>query len=64
MISREFTDQEKLRCLEREIEMRRKVYPNRIRQGLMSPSHAEHEIACMEAIAAEYRARIQGDMFA
>jgi hypothetical protein len=54
-----YNDASKLACVEREIGMRRKVYPNRVRQGLMSWQDASREIACMEAIAADYRNRLQ-----
>jgi hypothetical protein len=54
-----FDDATKLACLEREIKMRRMVYANRVRQGLMRPTDAEQEIACMEAIAADYREKLQ-----
>jgi hypothetical protein len=55
----EITDADKLACAEREIAMRRHVYPNRVRQGLMRPTSADREIATMEAIAADYRAKVQ-----
>jgi hypothetical protein len=55
----EFTDADKLACAERELSMRRKVYPGRIRQGLLTRGIADREIALMAAIAAEYRAKLQ-----
>jgi hypothetical protein len=54
-----FDDASKLGCIEREIAMRRRVYPNRVRKGLMSPSMMTREIAIMEEIASDYRARLQ-----
>jgi hypothetical protein len=54
-----FDDATKLACVEREIKMRRKVYPNRVRQGLMRPTDADREIAVMEAIAVDYRNKLQ-----
>jgi hypothetical protein len=49
------TNADKLKCAEREVKMRKQVYPNRIETGRMSEGKAAHEIACMEAIAADYR---------
>lgn len=54
-----FDDATKLACIEREIEMRYKVYPNRVRQGLMAPTLAEREIAIMKAIAQDYRDKLE-----
>ena len=52
----DFTDQEKLACLEREVKVRRWAYPKRVREGIMPPSLATREIALMGKIAADYRA--------
>jgi hypothetical protein len=49
------TAADKLACAEREVKMRKHVYPNRIATNRMSAGKAAHEIACMEAIAADYR---------
>jgi len=46
-----FTAEDKLRCVEREIKMRKQVYPNRVLTGRMTQVQADREIACMEAIA-------------
>lgn len=54
-----FTDADKLACIERELKMRRRVYPNQIRLGRLSLTVAEHEIALMEAIRDDYRAKVQ-----
>jgi hypothetical protein len=50
----DFSDEAKLACLEREIALRRKVYPGRVRQGLMPMKMALREQALMEAIARDY----------
>jgi hypothetical protein len=50
-----FTIANKLACLERELKMRRRVYPRWITQGKMDASKAAHEIECMEAIVIDYR---------
>ncbi len=46
---------EKLACIEREIAMRRRVYPKWIASGKLKPEKADREIAVMEAVAADYR---------
>jgi len=52
-----FTEAEKLECVERELRMRRKVYPAWVRTARMREAQAEREIALMEAIVADYRER-------
>jgi len=54
---RTFTPREKLEAVEREIKMRRKVYPRWIETGKMKRETAEREIAVMEAIAEDYRGK-------
>lgn len=53
----EFTVQEKLKAVERELAMRRNVYAKWVASGKMKPFHAEREIGVMEAIAEDYRAQ-------
>ena len=48
------TATDKLACAERELKMRRKVYPRWIADGRLSAGKAAHEIAAMEAIVADY----------
>lgn len=48
------TTTEKLACAKRELGMRRRVYPSRIENNHMTQQKADHEIACMEAIVADY----------
>jgi hypothetical protein len=50
------TTADKLKCALRELEMRKRVYPRWIEAGRMGAGRAAHEIAAMEAIAADYRA--------
>ena len=52
------SDAIKLKCLEREIAMRRRVYPSWVRDGRMTQDHADREISTMEAIAQDYREKI------
>ena len=50
----EFTVQEKLKAIERELAMRRSVYSKWVASGKMKPFHAEREIAVIEAIRDDY----------
>ena len=50
------TQEAKLRAVRREIRQRRRVYPRLIANGKMTQQEADHEIAVMEAIAADYAA--------
>ncbi len=49
------TPAEKLKSVERELGMRRQVYPRRVAEGKMKQEAADREIAVMEAIADDYR---------
>jgi hypothetical protein len=49
------TDAEKLKCLEREIAMRKRIYTRFVDIGKMTRDKAEREIAIIEAIANDYR---------
>ena len=49
---------DKLRCVEREIAMRKAVYPKWVESGRMKQAKADHEIAVMEAIADDIRNQI------
>jgi hypothetical protein len=42
--------QEQIACIEREIALRRRVYPRWIEQGRLKPDKAEREIECMCAV--------------
>ena len=53
------TNADKLACAEREVKMRKKVYPRWTEDGRMSAGKAAHEIAAMEAIVADYRATVE-----
>lgn len=46
-----FTAGDLQRCAEREVAMRRKVYPRWVQNGRMSYKQAQEEIAKMQAIA-------------
>lgn len=47
-----FTRAELLGCVQREINMRKKVYRDRVRGAKMSKTEAEREIAMMEEVLA------------
>lgn len=42
--------QEQIKCVKREIEMRKKVYPNSVLRGRMTAGQKDKEIATMEAV--------------
>jgi hypothetical protein len=50
-----FTRAEKLAALEREIAMRKRVYPRFIAQNKMKQAEADRQVAIMEDIAEDYR---------
>lgn len=41
-------------CLKRELHMRARVYPHRVADRRMTQDEADHEIAVMQAILADY----------
>jgi hypothetical protein len=56
-----FSSAEKLEAAERELSLRRRVYPNRVGAHRMSQALADRQIALMEAIAADYRAQVEAE---
>jgi hypothetical protein len=52
------TDEMKLRCLKRELALRRNVYAKRVRGGQMPEHEALYEITVIQAIAADYQAKL------
>jgi len=53
------TTKDKLASAKRELAMRRGVYPKWVDNGRMSAGKSAHEIACMEAIVADYEAALE-----
>jgi hypothetical protein len=53
-----YSAQEKHRELLREIEMRKSVYPRRVMTGSMSKRQADRQIAILQEIAEDYRAKV------
>jgi hypothetical protein len=49
-----YTAKEKLDAVQREIRMRRRVYPRRVSEQRMTQQLADREIAVMEAVAKDY----------
>ena len=50
----EFSREEKLKEIAREIAMRRRIYPLKIKEGYLKVQDAERQIAIMLAIARDY----------
>jgi len=55
----EVSNAEKLRCVERELKMRRNVYPRWTAAGKMNAVQADHEIRVMSAVVDDYRAAVE-----
>jgi hypothetical protein len=55
------TNLEKLRCVERELRFRFRVYDRLVVRGKMSRADQEHEIEVMSAIVEDYRALAAAD---
>lgn len=45
-----------IRCVEREIRMRKRVYPSWVERGRMTQAKAEEELEAMEAVLATLQA--------
>lgn len=56
-----FTATEKFKEIERELLMRRRVYPRFVEQKKMSQTQADRQIALMDAIADDYCAQVGGE---
>lgn len=50
----EFTREEKLKAIAREISLRRNVYPGKVESGRMKQAEADYQLAIMIAIAKDY----------
>lgn len=55
------TAAEKQACAEREVKMRRRVYPNWVQSRRMTEQQAAREIAIMEEIAGDYARQAEGE---
>jgi hypothetical protein len=57
-LTEQFSRARKLKCIDRELGMRRRVYPGFVDRGKMTQSAADEEIAVMEAIKADYEGQL------
>jgi hypothetical protein len=57
-----YTDQDKFKCLARELQLRRRLYPRWIGSGRINVDEARREIELMEAIVADYRAKVRPEL--
>ena len=63
-----FTRRQKHEAAQREVKMRKRVYPSQVRQEKMTQEGADYQIAVMAAIATDYddsdlfAARAKGEM--
>jgi hypothetical protein len=55
------TNKDKLHCVERELQMRHRVYDRLVVRGKMSRADQEREIELMSAICDDYRALASAD---
>lgn len=53
------TSADKLACVQRELKLRRRVYPRFVEEGKISAGRSAHELAAMEAIVADYLAEAE-----
>ena len=51
----------KLKCLARELTLRRTFYPKRVEQHRMTQLEADYEIEVMEAMVADYQQRVRDE---
>jgi hypothetical protein len=52
---------DKLACAERELKMRKRLYPRWVAEKKMSAGRAAHEVAAMEAIVADYQKLVDAE---
>ena len=55
------TEHEKLKCAERELAMRKRVYPRLVDAGKLKPEQATYELECMRAIVDDYNKIVNGE---
>lgn len=53
------TAHDKWKCAERELALRRKVYPRWVNDGKLTHREARHELDVMQAIVSDYRAQAE-----
>ena len=52
---RQYSIEEKISCIARELAFREKVYTKNVEAGEMKKEDAEHQIGCMKAILMDYK---------
>lgn len=57
-----FTNDQKLKAVERELSFRRRVYARRVADKKMTQSLADEQIAIFEAIQSDYRALVEKEL--
>jgi hypothetical protein len=57
----EFTNAELRKCAERELRLRKQVYPGRVERGRMTAQQALRELLMMEAICIYFHEREQAE---
>ena len=55
------TDRSKLDAVEREIKFRERVYGRQVTANKMTQAWADYQIKIFEEIAADYRAKVEGE---
>lgn len=58
-----YSDEEKLKELDRELMQRHRVYRRLIERGKLSREQAARQIAIMNDVADDYRARVKAPLF-
>jgi hypothetical protein len=56
-----WTNEEKLACVERELRYRRRVYQRRVEAETMTPEQMQREVSLMEAIRDDYQKLAAGE---
>ncbi|NTS30709.1 hypothetical protein HQ945_05535 [Phyllobacterium sp. BT25] len=57
----EITNKDKAGCAEREVKQRQRVYSRWVADGRRAQAFADRQIAVMQAIAEDYRAKADAD---
>ena len=56
------TNEQKLKCAERELRFRQRVYPHLVERGKMTRQESDRELELMQAIADDYRILAQAEL--
>ena len=59
-----FTPHDKLKCVARELAMRRRAYPQFVARGKMTQAEADRELAVMQSVVSDYQQMVKApDLF-